>query len=96
MDGTSPFDTVVDAPVSYRTSSGIWAPHNYDEKFEGTITVLHALAESRNVPAVRTLARIGVDKVIKLCRIGSFPSEAGMFIVLIFCFFAYNEEKERF
>jgi len=68
MDGTSPFDTVVDAPVSYSTSSGIWAPHNYDEKFEGTITVLHALAESRNVPAVRTLARIGVDKVIKLCR----------------------------
>jgi penicillin-binding protein 1A len=68
MDGTSPFDTVVDAPVSYPTSSGIWAPHNYDGKFEGTITVLHALAESRNVPAVRTLARIGVDKVIKLCR----------------------------
>ncbi|MGA3324367.1 MAG: PBP1A family penicillin-binding protein [Terriglobia bacterium] len=68
MDGTSPFDTVVDAPVSYSTSSGIWAPHNYDEKFEGTITVLHALAESRNVPAVRTLARVGVDKVIKLCR----------------------------
>ena len=30
--------------------------------------MLHALAESRNVPAVRTLARIGVDKVIKLCR----------------------------
>ncbi len=68
MDGTSPFDTVVDAPVSYHTSSGVWAPHNYDDKFEGTITVLHALAESRNVPAVRTLARIGVDKVIKLCR----------------------------
>ena len=67
-DGTSPFDTVVDAPVSYHTSSGIWAPHNYDDKFEGTITVLHALAESRNVPAVRTLARIGVDKIIKLCR----------------------------
>jgi membrane carboxypeptidase/penicillin-binding protein len=67
-DGTSPFDTVVDLPVSYRTSSGVWAPHNYDDKFEGTITALHALAESRNVPAVRTLARIGVDKVIKLCR----------------------------
>jgi penicillin-binding protein 1A len=68
MDGTSPFDTVVDAPVSYSTSSGVWAPHNYDDKFEGTITVLHALAESRNVPAVKTLARVGVDKVIKLCR----------------------------
>ncbi len=68
MDGLSPFDTVLDAPVSYHTSSGMWAPHNYDEKFEGNITILHALAESRNVPAVRTLAKIGVDKVIKLCR----------------------------
>jgi len=68
MEGTSPFDTVLDAPIPFPTSSGIWSPHNYDEKFEGTITVLHALAESRNVPAVRTLARIGVDKVIKLCR----------------------------
>jgi penicillin-binding protein 1A len=68
LDGLSPFDTVLDAPVSYHTSSGWWTPHNYDEKFEGTITVLHALAESRNVPAVRTLADIGVDKVIKLSR----------------------------
>jgi penicillin-binding protein 1A len=68
LDGISPFDTVLDAPVGYHTSSGWWAPHNYDEKFEGTITILHALAESRNVPAVRTLAKIGVDKVIKLSR----------------------------
>jgi len=68
MDGTSPFDTVSDSPIGYHTSSGWWSPHNYDDKFEGTITVLHALAESRNVPAVRTLARIGVDKVIKLAR----------------------------
>ena len=67
-DGLSPFDTIVDAPVSYHTSSGMWSPHNYDDKFQGVITVLHALAESRNIPAVRTLARVGVDKVIKLCR----------------------------
>lgn len=68
IDGLTPFDTVLDAPVSYSTSSGIWAPHNYDDKFEGTISLLHALAESRNVPAVRLIARVGVDKVIKLCR----------------------------
>ncbi len=70
MDGLSPFDTILDSPVSYRTSSGIWAPHTTttEDNFEGVITVLHALAESRNVPAVRTLARVGVDKVIKLCR----------------------------
>jgi penicillin-binding protein 1A len=68
LDGMSPFDTIVDAPVGYSTSSGWWAPHNYDEKYEGTITLLHALAESRNVPAVKLLAKLGVDSVIRLCR----------------------------
>lgn len=68
LDGMNPFNTIVDSPISFPTSSGIWSPHNYDNKFEGTITLLHALAESRNVPAVRLLADVGVDKVIKLCR----------------------------
>lgn len=68
LEGANPFDTILDAPVSFPSPSGVWSPHNYDDKFEGTITLLHALAESRNVPAVRLLARVGVDKVIKLCR----------------------------
>jgi penicillin-binding protein 1A len=68
LDGMSPFDHVLDVPVTYSTASGPWSPHDYDMKFEGDITLLHALAESRNVPAVRLLEKIGVDKVIKLCR----------------------------
>jgi penicillin-binding protein 1A len=68
LDGMGPFDTVLDTPVSYPGSSGWWSPHDYDNKYEGNITFLHALAESRNVPAVRLIARVGVDKVIKLCR----------------------------
>jgi penicillin-binding protein 1A len=68
LDGLSPFNTVEDTRISFPSSSGWWSPHNYDNKYEGTITLLHALAESRNVPAVRLIARVGVDKVIKLCR----------------------------
>jgi penicillin-binding protein 1A len=68
LDGASPFDKILDAPLSYSSSSGVWSPRNFDLKYEGNITLLHALAESRNVPAVRLLARVGVDKVIKLCR----------------------------
>jgi penicillin-binding protein 1A len=68
LDGARPFDTISDTPISFPTASGVWAPHDYDNKFEGEITLLHALAESRNVPAVRLLAKIGVDKVIALCR----------------------------
>ena len=68
MDGANPFDTILDAPVSFPSASGVWSPHNYDSKFLGEITLLHALAESRNIPAVRLLSRVGIDKVIKLCR----------------------------
>jgi penicillin-binding protein 1A len=68
LDGMSPFDTIVDSPVSFPTSSGWWSPHNYDDKYEGPITLIQALAESRNVPAVRLLAKVGVDSVIRLCR----------------------------
>lgn len=68
MEGASPFDTIVDEPVSFTTASGTWSPHNYDYKYRGTITLLRALAESRNIPAVRLLSKVGVDKVIRLCR----------------------------
>jgi len=68
LDGIGPFDTIMDTPVSFPSPTGLWAPHNYDDKFEGSITLLHALAESRNVPAVKLLAKVGIDNVIKLCR----------------------------
>jgi len=66
--GASPFDTVVDAPVSFRSGGLIYSPHNYDEKFEGRITLRRALADSRNVPAVRLLDKVGIENVINLAR----------------------------
>ncbi len=68
LDGIGPFDTIMDSPVTFPSPAGLWAPHNYDGKFEGSITLLHALAESKNVPAVKLLAKVGIDNVIKLCR----------------------------
>ena len=50
------------------TSSGPYRPHNYDEKFEGPITLVHALAESRNIPAVKLAQRLGMKTVIKYTR----------------------------
>jgi len=66
--GSSPFDTIMDAPVSFRSGGQIYAPHNYDEKFEGRITLRRALADSRNVPAVRLLDKVGIEHVIDLAR----------------------------
>jgi penicillin-binding protein 1A len=66
--GITPFDTVVDEPVTFRSGGQNYSPHNYDNKFEGRITYRRALADSRNVPAVRLLDHIGVQNVIELAR----------------------------
>ena len=52
--GGSPDDTILDAPVTFQTPSGPYSPHNYDNKFEGTITLRRALAQSRNIPRTQT------------------------------------------
>jgi penicillin-binding protein 1A len=62
--GLTPDDTVLDAPVTFNTSSGPYTPHNYDGKFEGVITFRHALAESRNIPALKVTERIGGIKTV--------------------------------
>jgi penicillin-binding protein 1A len=63
-EGATPDDIILDAPVTYTTASGPWSPHNYDNKFEGNITLRRALAQSRNVPAVKMAAKVGINKVI--------------------------------
>jgi len=62
--GASPDDTVLDEPVSFETPSGDYAPHNYDEKFEGIITLRRALAQSRNIPALKLANKVGIRSVI--------------------------------
>jgi penicillin-binding protein 1A len=62
--GASPDDTVLDAPVTFTTPSGPYSPHNYDEKFEGLITYRRALAQSRNIPALKISDGLGIKTVI--------------------------------
>ena len=62
--GGSPDDTVLDEPVTFETASGPYSPHNYDEKFEGMITLRRALAQSRNIPALKLASKIGIKSVI--------------------------------
>ena len=66
--GASPFDTIVDLPYTTISGGQPYAPHNYDEKFEGTITLRRALAGSRNVPAVKLAEKLGVNSVVDMAR----------------------------
>src|SRR5579863_5016466 len=67
-EGGSPDDTILDEPVSFPTSSGPYSPHNYDEKYEGIITLRRALAQSRNIPALRLADKVGMPAVISYTR----------------------------
>jgi penicillin-binding protein 1A len=62
--GARPDDVVLDAPVTFETASGPYTPHNYDEKFEGAITLRRALAQSRNIPALKIADGLGIKTVI--------------------------------
>ena len=67
-EGYSPFDTVLDAPFTTLSGGEPYSPQNYDEKYEGTITLRRALAGSRNVPAVKLAAQLGIEKVAETAR----------------------------
>jgi penicillin-binding protein 1A len=64
-EGASPDDTILDAPIIFQTASGPYMPHNYDDKFEGTITLRRALAQSRNIPALKLADHVGIKTVIE-------------------------------
>ena len=66
--GARPDDPISDTPVSFQTPSGPYSPHNYDEKYEGVITLQRALAQSRNIPALKLADRLGIRTVEDYAR----------------------------
>src|SRR5580700_3599840 len=66
--GMTPFDTILDAPFTVMSGGQAYSPHNYDERYEGMITLRRALAGSRNVPAVKLADKIGIKSVIDAAR----------------------------
>ena len=53
---------VDDSPVAIATARGMYVPQNYDRDFHGLVSVRTALASSLNVPAVRTLELVGLER----------------------------------
>jgi penicillin-binding protein 1A len=66
--GATPFDTIVDTPFTTISGGQPYSPRNYDEKFEGTITLRRALAGSRNVPAVKLAEKVGISTVVDMAK----------------------------
>jgi penicillin-binding protein 1A len=68
--GYTPTTMLMDTPASFPGGAGqpAYTPMNYDRKFEGAVTLRHALEESRNIPAIRVMDALGPKQVILYAR----------------------------
>jgi len=66
--GITPSTVVNDAPLFFsaqETGSEAWEPKNYDDKFDGPLTVRRALALSKNMVSIRVLQVVGTQNAQK-------------------------------
>jgi len=77
-EGMTPATVVEDTPILYQLTTNPdqrfemgkthYQPKNYERDFWGPLTLWEALAHSRNVPAVKTLERAGIDSAVRFAR----------------------------
>ncbi|MFP3999367.1 MAG: penicillin-binding protein 1A [Desulfobacterales bacterium] len=61
---------LLDAPVAFSGAAGgrQWRPENFSGDYKGEITLRKALTDSRNIPSVRLLGKIGPSAAIDFSR----------------------------
>jgi len=65
QNGFTPASIISDTPVTYKIpGQEPYSPKNYDNRFHGNVSLRTALASSYNVPAVKVLAAMGVERMI--------------------------------
>jgi len=68
--GMKPTDKILDEPKSFPAGNGKWwSPQNYDGKWHGWVTMERAVAQSINMPAIKTANKVGVKNVIKYAQL---------------------------
>ena len=67
-NGSKVTDTIVDGPTSFYTPNGPYTPHNYEADYKGSMSLIDAFAESRNIPALKLADKVGIKKVIEVAH----------------------------
>ena len=75
--GLTPTTILVDEPTRFDAGAGQppYLPRNYDRKFEGRITLRHALEQSRNIPSVKIIEMLGPSQVASYAKKFGFSQE---------------------
>jgi len=62
----TPASILLDTPIVMDRESGEqWRPENYDDVFEGEITLRRAFEKSKNIPSIRVALDIGIRRFIR-------------------------------
>jgi len=83
----TPKTVMPDVPVNYEG----YAPENYDQKFNGYVTIQYALEHSLNIPAVKSLNLLGKEKMVQelvrchFRQIGKDRKKLGLSMILGGC-----------
>jgi membrane peptidoglycan carboxypeptidase len=64
----TPDSVVNDTPVTYYDGAEPYRPQNYDRTFSGPMSLRSSLAASRNIPPIVLGQRVGLNRVIEVCR----------------------------
>jgi penicillin-binding protein 1B len=64
----TPATIIQDEPTTWTFDNQEWTPKNYDNEYDGAITLRRALAMSRNVAAVKVAEQTGYDRVVSLWK----------------------------
>jgi penicillin-binding protein 1B len=59
---------VEDSPLTLQVGRDAWSPRNYEDRYEGLVTVRRALERSLNSAAVRVGQRVGFPVVVEAAR----------------------------
>ncbi|NMC51992.1 penicillin-binding protein [Candidatus Kuenenbacteria bacterium] len=69
LEGFSPETILFDTKTKFPTETGkIYEPNNYDGTEHGPVSIRKALAGSLNIPAVKTIYVVGINKVLDLAE----------------------------
>jgi penicillin-binding protein 1B len=70
----TPASLLEDRPLTIGTGKNAWTPRNYDNRYEGTVTVRRALEQSLNAATVWMAETVGYDTIIRVAREAGFTS----------------------
>ena len=65
-----------DEPIQVRLGGNrVWEPQNFDQEYDGEVTMRDALARSKNIPTVRLASAVGLKEVAKAAHEAGIRSD---------------------